>query len=61
MLPAGFLTLESMISEAKNMLRHSYSLNDLDKSCDWDQPIGSPRSVEVLNKVGLNVCKDQDV
>lgn len=51
MFVAGFLTLESMISEARSMLRHSYSLNDLDKSCDWDEPISSPRSVEVLNKV----------
>jgi len=52
MFPAGFLSLESMINDACNMLRHSYSLNDLDKSCDWDQSISSPRSVEVLNKVG---------
>lgn len=49
-LAAGFLTLESMIKDARKMLRHSYSLNDLCSS-EWDQELSSPRSIEVLSKV----------
>ena len=53
---AGFLSLESMISDARSQLRRSYSFNDLDQSCDWNEPISeSPRSIEVLPKVCLKI------